>query len=211
MTEGHSRRCGAAVARARHERKTHCRPTCLTAAGTDGSRLPSAPSEQNGAPSSSRQPSCQDQHPASPPKISHTILPNSPPRFPPSRNRWAYPTQRQGTHLRSHPRTRFTVSAARHTPNLITQPPSISSASGSRCRRIPLPGPQAGWDPSRHSKTHDVSLETKLPALLTQASSMLCNCCRARDLLGGFPSASWRLFEHPQTPAVGPASPRPRG
>lgn len=40
----------------------------------------------------------------------------------------------------------------------------------------------------------------KLPGLLIQASSVLCS--RPPQ-----PLLSWRLFEHPQTPAVGPASP----
>lgn len=73
-------------------------PTCVT----NTPRLPSAPSE----PAHSQEGALA--HPASPTpgsasrflsQISQTILSNSPPHFPPSRNHWAYLSQRQGTQI----------------------------------------------------------------------------------------------------------------
>lgn len=133
-------------------------------------------------------------------------LAQQPSPHPPFQESPAYLTRRQGTHLRSHPRTGFTKAAARHAPNLTTRPPSPTAHPGKPMWRIPLPGPQAGWDPSRRTKTHDVSLEMKFPSLMTQASTALCKRCRARDLLGGFPLQAGACL-NPQNPAAGPAPP----
>lgn len=93
------------------------------------------------------------------------------------------------------------MSTARHTPNLVSQPPSPTTQILGKLTLEDSPlSPQAGWDPSRHTKTHDTSLEMKLPGLLTQASSVLCS-------RPPWPFLSWRLFEYPQTLAVGPVSP----